>query len=339
MREHPRGRPSTVEVLDVHDLATRPPVAEGLATLDDLAEQAFAFAVASKAPSTLRGYRSDWAHFTAWCAGHGLASLPAEPSTVALYVTDLAAAAKVGTITRRLSSISQAHKTAGVDSPTGNPLVRTTMAGIRRRLGTAQAAKAPLLTADLRAMSANLDPARLLDVRDRALLLVGFAGAFRRSELIALDVDDVADGPDGLTVTIRRSKTDQAGAGRQVGIPYGSNPDTCPVRAYRAWLAAAEITAGPVFRPVDRHGNVGGRRLSTEAVALVVKRHAGRLGLDATAYAGHSLRAGLATAAAQAGASERSIMAQTGHRSLPMVRRYIRAGSLFRENAAASVGL
>lgn len=309
------------------------------ATLEQLADQAFTFATASKSPATLRAYRSDWQHFTAWCASHGLTALPAEPSTVALYLTDMAATAKVATLTRRLSAISQAHKTAAQESPTGAQLVRTTMAGIRRTLGTAQVAKAPVLTADLRAFAAGLDPDRLIDVRDRALLLLGFAGAFRRSELVALDVDDVVDGTDGLTVTIRRSKTDQAGAGRKVGIPYGSNPATCPVRAFRAWLAAAEITAGPIFRRVDRGGNVGGVRLSDKAVALVVKRHAGRLGLDVGAYAGHSLRAGLATAAAQAGASERSIMAQTGHRSLPMVRRYIRDGSLFRENAAAVVGL
>lgn len=309
------------------------------ATLDDLADLAFTFATASKAPATIRAYRSDWQHFSTWCEAHGLVALPAEPSTVALYLTDMAATAKVATLTRRLSSISQAHRTAGHESPTGAQLVRTTMAGIRRTLGTAQTAKAPILTADLRAFTAGLAPDRVIDVRDRALLLLGFAGAFRRSELVALDIDDVLDGPDGLTVTIRRSKTDQAGAGRKVGIPYGSNPDTCPVRALRAWLAAAEITAGPVFRAVDRHGNVAGARLSGEAVALVVKRHAGRLGLPIGAYAGHSLRAGLATAAAQAGASERSIMNQTGHRSLPVVRRYIRDGSLFRDNAAAVVGL
>lgn len=309
------------------------------ATLDALADQAFTYATASKSPATIRAYRSDWQHFTAWCAGHGLVALPAEPSTVALYLTDMTSTAKVATLTRRLSSISQAHKTAGHESPTGAQLVRTTMAGIRRTLGTAQVAKAPILTADLRAFTAGLEPDRLIDVRDRALLLLGFAGAFRRSELVALDVDDLVDGTDGLTVTIRRSKTDQQGAGRKIGLPYGSNPATCPVRAYRAWIAAAEITTGPIFRGVDRHGNVASARLSAEAVALVVKRHAGRLGLDVGSYAGHSLRAGLATAAAQAGASERSIMNQTGHRSLPMVRRYIRDGSLFRENAAAAVGL
>jgi integrase len=212
------------------------------------------------------------------------------------------------------------------------------LAGIRRAKGTAPDAKAPVLIGDLRAMVAAL-PAGLLGARDRALLLIGFAGAFRRSELVGLDVEDLTFSSDGLAVTLRRSKTDQEGAGRKIGIPYGSNPDTCPVRALQAWLDASVITAGPIFRSVNRHGQLQPGRLSDRAVALIVKRCVEAAGKDARKFAGHSLRAGLATAAAIGGASERSIMAQTGHRSVMMVRRYIRDGSLFRENAAARVGL
>ncbi len=175
--------------------------------------------------------------------------------------------------------------------------------------------------------------------RDRALLLVGFAGAFRRSELVSLDVGDVAFNTDGLVVQLRRSKTDQEGQGRKVGLPFGSNPLTCPVRALRDWFSQGNITLGPIFRSIDRHGNLKPMRLTDQSVALIVKRSAKTAGLDWERYAGHSLRAGLATAAAMADVSERSIMEQTGHKSLPVVRRYIRDGSLFRRNAATAVGL
>jgi integrase len=175
--------------------------------------------------------------------------------------------------------------------------------------------------------------------RDRALFLLGFAGALRRSELVGLDMDDVTEGSDGLTVRLRRSKTDQEGAGRTVGIPFGSNPVTCPVRAWRAWLEVSGITEGHAFCPVDRHGHLGTTRLSGNAVALVLKRHAAGAGLDPKEVAGHSLRAGLATSAAGAGVPERVIAEQTGHKGTAMLRRYIREGSLFRENAASAVGL
>ncbi|WP_395089045.1 tyrosine-type recombinase/integrase [Armatimonas sp.] len=180
---------------------------------------------------------------------------------------------------------------------------------------------------------------RLIACRDRALLLLGFAGAMRRSELVGLDVADVVETSDGLVVTIRRSKTDQEGQGRKIGIPYGSKLATCPVRSLRAWKVRAKITAGPLFRQVNRHGKVLEGRLGDRTVALVVKRAVAATGVDVANYAGHSLRAGLATAAAMAGVSERVIQGQTGHKSLPILRRYIREGSLFRENAAAEVGL
>lgn len=307
--------------------------------LRQVAQQAREYAARAKAANTVRAYRTDWQDFTAWCQGQDLQPLPAAPASVALYLTALAAAGrKASTIQRRMSAISQAHKAAGHESPTGSAAVRAVWAGIRRAKGTAQQGKAPTVTADLRAMVSTL-PDTLLGARDRALLLLGFAGAFRRSELVALDVSDVEFTRDGLVVIIRRSKTDQEGQGRKVGIPYGSRPDTCPVRAVQEWFAAAGITGGALFRSVNRHGRLQPGRLSDKAVALVVKRAAAAAGLDPARYAGHSLRAGLATAAAAAGVSERAIMAQTGHRSLSMVRRYIRDGSLFRENAAAEVGL
>jgi site-specific recombinase XerD len=308
-------------------------------TLVLVSDRAREYTRQAKAANTRRAYRSDWNDFDVWCTVHHLPSLPASANTVGLYLTALAdQGRKASTIGRRVSSISQAHQAAGFESPTQTAAVRALLAGIRRTIGTAQTGKAPAVTEDIRAMVAGL-PENLLGLRDRALLLVGFAGAFRRSELVGLDVSDLEFNRDGLTITLRRSKTDQEGEGRKVGIPYGSNPETCPVRSLRAWLDASAIEAGPVFRPVNRHGRMQPDRLSDKAVALVVKRRAEAAGLEPAKYAGHSLRSGLATAAAAAGASERAIMAQTGHRSVNMVRRYIRDGSLFRENAAARVGL
>jgi site-specific recombinase XerD len=312
--------------------------AAGLALLVELADQARDYARAAKAANTLRAYRADWRDFAAWCDRHGRPALPAVAETVALYLADLAGRRKPATIGRRLTAIAQAHRAAGHEAPTGHAAVRAVWAGIRRTHGTAQDAKAPALTADVRAMVAAL-PDRLIDHRDRALLLLGFAGAFRRAELVGLDVADVVETADGLVVTLRRSKTDQEGAGRSIGIPYGSNPLTCPVRALRAWLERSTIAGGPLFRSVDRHGRLGAGRLSDKAVALVVKRAAAAAGLDPAKYAGHSLRAGLATAAAAANVPERVIALQTGHKSMKILRRYIRRGSLFAENAAAAVGL
>src|ERR1035438_2586385 len=233
---------------------------------------------------------------------------------------------------------AEAPKAARLDSPTHNSLVRNTMKGIRRTFGTAPGQKAATLTNDIRAMVDATD-ASTIGIRDRALVLLGFAGAFRRSELVGLDVDDRVFSKDGLTVTLRRSKVDQEGVGRKIGIPYGSNPETCPVRTMQAWIEQAAITAGPVFRSINRHGHVKAGRLSGIDVARVVKKLVDRAGLDASQYAGHSLRAGHATSAAIAGASERSIMNQTGHKSVQMVRRYIRDGNLFRENSAGKLGL
>jgi integrase len=245
---------------------------------------------------------------------------------------------KPSTLTRRLSAISQAHQLAGLESPTHDMKVRTLMAGIRRAKGMAPSAKHPLRTEELRRMLRRL-PNSFQGLRDRALLLVGFAAALRRSELVALNVEDLAFSADGLVVSQRRSKTDQEGQGRQIGVPFGAHSETCPVRSAQAWVEFLDETSGPLFRPIDRHNHVSPRRLSDRAVALILKRAAARVDLDPAGLAGHSLRAGLATSAAAAGVPERIIMAQTGHRSLPALRRYIREGSLFRENAAGKVGL
>jgi integrase len=309
-----------------------------LVPLAQVADQARVYVEAAHAPATLRAYRSSWADFATWCIAHELPALPAAPETVALYVSDLASRAKYATIQRRISAISQAHQAQQLETPTRSLIVRKTLAGIRRTHGTAQTGKAAAVTETIRQLVATLGD-DLPGLRDRALILVGFAGAFRRSELASLDTADVTFDRAGLIVHLRRSKTDQGGQGTKKGLPYGSNPNTCPVRSLRDWLDAAGIGEGPIFRPIDRHGNVQPRRLSDRAVAEIVKKCAAAAGLDPADYAGHSLRAGLATAAAQAGVSERAIMQQTGHTSVTMVRRYIRDGTLFRENAAAGVGL
>lgn len=306
--------------------------------LHALADQAHGYLAAAKAENTKRAYRSDWADFTSWCQGQSFAAMPAAAETVALYITHLAAFAKPATIQRRISAISQAHQAAGYDSPTHTAAVRGVWAGIRRTKGVAQRGKAALLTTDLRAMLDGLDESPL-GVRDRALILLGYSGAFRRSELVCLDLADLDFNMNGLTVVLRRSKTDQEGEGEKKGIPYGSCPDTCPVRSLQTWIQVAGIALGPIFRSVNRHGQVGEKRLTAQSVALVVQKRAEAAGLDPGKYAGHSLRAGMATQAAIAGASERSIMRQTGHRSTAMVRRYIRDGNLFRDNASGMLGL
>lgn len=293
----------------------------------------------AQSPATIRAYRSDWGHFTAWCATHQLCPLPAAPETVALYLAELAGVKTAATIRRRLSTISQAHQRIGHDTPTATALVRQTLKGIFRTFGTAAAGKAPARTELIRTMVGTLDLERLIGVRDRALLVMGFAGAFRRSEIVALDVPDITQVAEGLAVDIRWSKTDQEGEGLKVGLPYGSDQLTCPVRAFQAWLEASGIPSGPIFRPVTKGGALGLRRLSANAVADVVKRTAQRAGIDPDDLAAHSLRVGLITSAAEAGVLERDIMRHSRHNSIPVMRRYIRDATLFQDNAAARVGL
>jgi len=309
-------------------------------SLARLAVQAEVTFRAARARSTTRAYEHDCAHFQGWCEQNGFVPYPAAPEAVVLYATDLVKnrGAKLNTLARRLAAISQMHQQQGFESPTRSWPVRQYLHGLRRETGVAPARKRPVIVADLKRMVAAL-PESLLGKRDRALLLIGFTGAFRRSELVALNVEDVEETTEGLILTIRRGKTDQAGEGRKVGIPAGVDLGTCPVHALHEWRQAAHIESGALFRVMNRHGRLLGRRLSAEAVAIVVKRSVRQLGYDPALFAGHSLRAGLATSAAGAGKSERAIMNQTGHRSVVTVRRYIRDGSLFRENAAGGIGL
>lgn len=307
--------------------------------LAEASELARGYAAQARSEATLRAYQGDWRRFCAWCESRGVSPVPARAEHVAAYLSELASSGRrVSTIMRALSAISQAHGLAGAESPCTDPGLANVVRGIKRAVGTAQKGKRPLVLSDLAHVCEEL-PTWTIAVRDRALLLIGFAGGFRRSELVSLDVADLEQEERGIVAHLRRSKTDQEGAGRDVPIPYGSNPRTCPVRALRAWLARSGIEQGPVFRAVDRHGHVSPERLNAQSVAAVVKRWAEASGLDPHEFAGHSLRAGLATSAAAAGKSERAIMAQTGHRSYAMVRRYIRRATIWEECGAMGIGL
>lgn len=297
--------------------------------LDPLALRAAAFARAAKAPSTLRAYAADWAHFLDWCGAQNRAALPATPETVALYLTALARTHRPATITRRLTAITKAHQARGLASPAtvSELAVGETLKGIRRTLGTAQKAKVPLLTADLLQVLAHRPPG-LAGVRDRALLLVGYAGAFRRSELATLQLADVTWVDEGAVLTLTRSKTDQEGQGRQVALPRGAHAATCPVQALRTWIHEAQLTEGALFRGVDRHGKLRAGRLHADAVGAIVQRALRRAGFEVEKYGGHSLRAGFATQAAKNGATAFDIMRQTGHRSVQTISRYKRSPDL-----------
>lgn len=319
-------------------LATRGTGARDLAIPPELVAAARSYAAAATAPATRRGYASDWRQFEAWCKERQLLALPAEVSTVALYLSARAEAGrKTATIRRQLAAISKAHRAKGRPTPCADEAVQSVMRGIARKLGTVQVQKLPLLPRALRDIAALL-PQSIHGARDRALLLLGFAGAFRRSELVQLDVADVAFTDVGLEVTLRRSKTDQEGAGLKKAIPPGTRAETCPMRAVKAWVAAANITAGPLFRRVTRHGAVGSGRLSSGSVGRIVKRAVALAGLDIASYSGHSLRAGLITAAVKAGKPESAIMHLSGHRSVASFRRYVRFADPFAQ-ALSGIGL
>jgi len=318
-----------------------------MARLFDAAERADAFARKSRAENTKRAYRADWVLFRSWCREHDLDPLPADDQTVILYVTDVADDYKLSTLERKLTSISQAHKTQGLESPalTSNEPLHSVWAGIARTKTRAKDKVAPALTEDIRLMIESLphDPdtggLTIAAKRDRAILLVGFAGALRRSEIVGLETSDISFTADGLRLVVRQSKSDQEGHGHTKGLRYGSSPTTCPVRSLRNWMSAAGIDHGPIFRGVDRHGNIADSALTGQSIALIIKRCAARAGLDKDAYSGHSLRAGFTTQAARAGTPERIIMRHTGHKSEKMVREYIREGSLFNENPSGDLGL
>jgi site-specific recombinase XerD len=315
-----------------------PSPSELAAPLEQLVERARGYAADSRAPATRRAYLHDWDGFVAWCAAHGLEPLPAAPATVAVYLSALADAGRRPTsIERALSGIAHAHRTRGLVWQRAHPTITEVMGGIKRRHGMEPAQKAPVQDDELEQLLAVLDAGTLADLRDRALLTMGWWGAFRRSELVALTCEDLSRSTDGLTVRLRRSKNDQEGHGQSKGVPYAREPKLCAVRALDAWLAAAAITTGPLFRGVDQRGRVSERALCDKTVSDIVKRTAGRAGLDPARVAGHSLRAGFATTAAKAGRSLDAIMRQTLHRCPKVARRYVRLAEVFQGNAA--VGL
>jgi integrase len=284
----------------------------------------------SLSANTRVAYLSDLAHFEGWGG-----QIPASPETIAEYLVAHADSLTVATLNRRLAALSKVHRSRGFSNPTSVEVVKSTVRGLKRIKGTAQRQATPLIKDDLFVVLGAMGSG-LKDVRDRALLLVGFAGGFRRSELIGLNCTDVVPVRQGLEITLRRSKTDQNGAGRKIGIPHGRGR-WCPVRALEQWQAASGITDGAMFRPVDRHHRVDPKRLSGEAVCLVVRERVRAAGIDPGNYSGHSLRAGLATSAAQAGVSSWKIRQQTGHASDAMLARYIRDGQLFTNNAAGTL--
>lgn len=299
-----------------------------------------AYQRASKAGSTVRAYTSDASLFEAWCRQYGFRPLPASPDAVAAFlVAEAEAGRTVSTIGRRCAAIAYAHKLAGLTDPTDNEAVRAALKGIRRRVGVKSRQKTAA-TADIVAALLMRTPDTLAGKRDRALLALGFAGAFRRSELAALDVADLTEHADGLRVTVRRSKTDQEGRGVEKAIPHGRF--IRPVALLREWLDAAGIAEGPVFRPVSRSGNVRGladnanpARLTTQAIADILKRYVRAAGLDATAFGAHSLRAGFVTTAAERGVDLAKIMEVSGHRDPRTVVGYIRRANAFKDHAGS----
>ena len=334
------------------------PLIEGqevLANLIVVAKLAQDYAKNSRSKNTVKSYSSDWRDFDLWCQKRGLTTMPADPRSVACYLADRASQTfidpngnqqlplKTSTLARRLSAISQAHQVAGVDFNRRHPAIQETWKGIRNTHGTAQKGKEPILIEDLRRMVESIqiskcDEDRLIGFRDKALLLLGFAGAFRRSELVGLQVEDLKLVRDGYIVKLRRSKTDQQGEGREVAIPYGSSPCTCPVRALQDWINVAKLQNGPLFVPINRHGQKSSNAMTSHAVAVIIKKHAPNKEM-AIEFSGHSLRAGFATTAAMAGVQEYAIMKQTGHKRSDTLKKYIRSRDLWKDNAASRVGL
>lgn len=288
------------------------------------------FISSSLSAGTQRGYAADLDHFRA--SGR---DIPCLPHALAEYLADLAETHAIATIQRRLAAIAKAHRALGHDDPCGAEIVKTTMSGIRRTKGMAQREARALQRDDLFAVLDRIGE-RPIDIRDRALLLIGFAGAFRRSELVGFDCGDVEPVGRGIVLHLRRSKTDQTGQGRKIAIPHGRTR-WCPIRHLTDWLTFAGIEQGPIFRSIDRHGNIAPDRLSAEAVSTILKKRVEAAGFDPATFSGHSLRAGLATSAAMAGASSWKIRQQTGHKSDAMLARYIRDGDIFTDNAAGTV--
>ena len=291
----------------------------------------------SKADNTIRAYKSDFNDFGLFCAQNGFKSLPSDPKIVSLYLTQLSTKnVKISTIKRRLVSIGVIHKLKGHYLDTKHPLIVENLLGIKRRKGSIQNGKKPLLINNLKKIINIIDQQKkekIKILRDRTIILIGFSGGFRRNEIVSLDFDDLDFVEEGLKINIKRSKTDQFGVGSTKGLPYFENSQYCPVVSIQKWIEISRINSGALFRRFTKGSNLSEKRLTDQTVALLIKEYLGLAGIDNTNYSGHSLRSGFATSAAEAGVEERTIMAMTGHKSTEMVRRYIKNADLFKNNA------
>ena len=297
----------------------------------------------SKAKNTIRAYKSDFRDFGLFCAQNGFKSLPSEPKIVSLYLTHLSTKEiKMSTLKRRLVSIGVIHKLKGHYLDTKHPIIIENIMGIKRRKGSLQKGKKPLLINNLKIIINVIDEYNNQDLkkfRDRSIILMGFSGGFRRNEIVSLDYDDLDFVSEGLKITLKRSKTDQFGEGSIKGLPYFDNPQYCPVLSLKNWIEISNISSGPLFRRFSKGSKLSENRLTDQTVALLIKKYLKLAGIDNKNYSGHSLRSGFATAAAESGAEERSIMAMTGHKSTEMVRRYIKEANLFKNNALNKIKL
>ena len=295
----------------------------------------------SKANNTIRAYKSDFNDFGAFCSKHGFKSLPTEPKILALYLTYLSNKdAKISTLRRRLVSISMIHKHKGHYLDTKHPVIIENLMGIKRKKGSIQKGKKPLLINHLKAIIKVIDEDKseeIKKIRDKTIILTGFGGGFRRTELISIDYDDLEFVSEGLKITLRRSKTDQFGEGMVKGLPYFSSTKYCPVFHLKKWLELSKIKDGPIFRRFAKGSLLTKHRLTDQSVVLIIKRYLEIAGIDNKNFSGHSLRSGFATVSAESGADERSIMAMTGHKTTQMVRRYIKEANLFKNNALNKV--
>ena len=291
----------------------------------------------SKANNTVRAYKSDFNDFALFCAKNGFKSLPSEPKIVCLYLTHLSTKdAKMSTLKRRLVSIGIIHKLKGHYLDTKHPSITENIMGIKRRKGSIQRGKKPILINYLKEIINVIDQLNKEEVkkyRDRSIILIGFTGGFRRNELVSLDYEDLDFVTEGLKINLRRSKTDQFGEGFKKALPYFDSSKYCPVVSLKKWIEISKITTGPVFRRFFKGSRLSNNRLTDQTVALLIKEYLQLAGIDSKNYSGHSLRSGFATSAAESGVEERNIMAMTGHKSTEMVRRYIKEANLFKNNA------
>ena len=291
----------------------------------------------SKAQNTVRAYKSDFNNFGLFCAKNGFNSLPSDANTVSLYLTYLSTKdVKMSTLKRRLVSIGVVHKLKGHYLDTKHPTIIENIMGIKRRKGSIQKSKKPILINSLKKIINVIDQQNKEEIkklRDRSIILIGFSGGFRRNEIVSLDYDDLDFVPEGLKISLRRSKTDQFGEGFTKALPYFDSPQYCPVVSLRNFLDLSSINSGPIFRRFVKGSKLSEKRLTDQTVALLIKEYLNLAGIDNKNFSGHSLRSGFATSAADSGAEERSIMAMTGHKSTEMVRRYIKEANLFKNNA------